>query len=371
MRVCVYSRFIFWTILLFIVFSMPLLAAAENRVVIIAIPRLILEDVTERTPHLLRFIRTSSTGLMTTPNLRTPEQIYHTLNAGTVLRVNQTGTLLMDATESYRGQSVGHLYTVLTGFSASSEAAVHIGFPQLYQLNPPEVAEDLGSFGSLLHGAGLKTAVIGNCDTETLDRSNAALLMDKHGLIDYGAVGGRTNRADLDFPAGFRTDSTQILADWRKFNQRAQVILVTLGDLERLESYDNNLSEERWSQFRRSALLRYDALFGSLMRQINSSTTLTVLLSTMPPQREQAQGMKRITPLIFHGPGFGAGLLTSAWNLRKGYISYHDSTATILHFLGIPKPAGFRGALLHQASGDWKRLIHQSGVLFGFLQRVS
>jgi hypothetical protein len=359
---------------LFIMSTMPLLAAAENKVVIVAIPRLMLEDISERTPNLLEFVRTSAVGMMTQSRLGSPVRIYQAWNSGMSLRPSRSGPLFMDAAEIYRGQPVAQLYRALTGFSISSDGAVHIGFPQLYQINSSNAAY-LGRVGALLHEASLKTAAIGNCDIDTLDtldRSSSAMLMDDRGRIDYGAVGSGTNLKDPDFPAGTRSDPQQILTYWQSFNRLAQVILITLGDLERLEAYSNNLTEIRWNHYRRLTLNRYDRLFGELLKQIDGEKTLTVLFTTLPPSRERRRTENAAAPVIIHGPDFDRGLLTYDWNWQKGHVSANDSAVTVLHFLGIAKPSRFDGAELRRVPGDWKRLLlNRVKFPLGFFQELA
>ena len=334
-----------------------LLGESRKQVVIIDIPRLTFEDLKE-TSFLKDFLNNGAVGLMTVPvtDPVTPEKVYLGFNSGTQLKPLPEGTLLIFNTdEQYKRLPAGELYHSLTGYQPGKQGGVHLSLAKLIQINPGLLSQTIGRLGWRLHRNSYRTAAIGNADADLPNRGGALLLMDEKGQVDLAAVGRETLKNDPDFPFEMVTDEAQILSYWRDFKKEADVIVITLGDLERLEKFGLYLSDQRWSFYRRSVMKRYDRLLGQLLPTIDAHSTLTLIFTGVPPQRKAKLGEK-IMPVVIHGPGFKSGIIYSHSTRQAGVITVYDLPATILKFLGIAKSGRFSGERLESVPGDWRHV---------------
>lgn len=332
-------------------------ADSQKQVLIIDIPRLTFEDLDD-TPHLKEFLNHGAVGLMTVPvtDPVTPEKVYLGFNSGTQLKpLPEESLLIFNADEHYRQLPAGELYHSLTGYQSGKNAGVHLSLAKIIQLNPGSISQNVGRLGWQLHRNSFRTAAIGNSDADIPNRGGALLLMDEKGQVDLAALGSETLKTDPDFPFEMITDEAKILSYWREFKKEADVIVITLGDLERLEKFGLYLSDQRWSFYRRLVMNRYDRLFEKLQSTIDSESTLTLIFTGVPPQRKAKIGEK-IMPTVINGPGIKPGIIYSHSTRKVGVITQYDLPATILKFLGIEKSGRFNGQSLESVPGDWRQV---------------
>ncbi len=330
-------------------------AAPQQRILIVHIPRLTLSDINGRTPNLMKFASRSAVALLqsVSQDFRNPEQVYFAFNSGVPVKINQASSLFFNRDERYNGETVGRLYPTLTGFAVKPGNAIHLGFPRIYQLNPSSTSTYIGRFGSLLQQKGYQTAVVGNSDTDTVNRSSAAMLMNQHGLIDYSFLGSETQIRDSTFPFKRRVDSEKIVPIVKLCHKKAAVTLVTLGDLERLEGLRLNLTDRQENYYRRLIIQQYDRIVNELNGAINDPTTLTILFTALPPAQLQPALKKQASVLMLHSRKFSKGLLTSGNNKP---ITVYDLAVTILDTMGIAKPPDLAGTILRGTKGQWQLL---------------
>jgi hypothetical protein len=348
-----------------VIVNQPFLrAAASKNVLIIDLPRLSLSEINSSYPNLRKLIENGSVAIMTTP-LAEPvalDQVYFSFNSGTQIKSAEDNYLLFDSGEEYKGVPAGKLYQSLMGYKIPTAGIVHLGLAKVIQLNSNEITPNIGLFGELLHQKSIKTAAIGNADADLINRCGSLLLMDQKGSIDFGAIGDESLRIDSQFPFGLRTDNDQVFSTWQDFRKKAQVIVVTLGDLERLERFSLYLTNRQWSLYRRQVLQNYDHLLGRFLSEIDFHSTLTLVFTAQPTLRNAGIG-ERLSPVIIRGPGFGAGLLYSGSTRKPGIITCYDLPITILDFLNIPKSRFFSGHVLKQISGNWQQIAHEQSQL--------
>lgn len=340
-------------------FSATAIASSKPQVLIIDLPRFTYAQLSKDTPNLLRLAEDSAAGIMTTPFVDplTAGKVYLGINSGTQLKVNDDSTLFYNNSEKYRDLPVATVYRGLYGYTPPQKGGVNLGLAKLIQQNGgagSALAASIGLFGKVLHSRSLKTAVIGNADADLPNRAGACLLMDERGTVDIAAVGAETLMVDRGFPYGIRTDTRQLLKLLREAKKQADVIQLSLGDLERLERFNVYLSEARWHHLRRLALAAYDRLLGEIMAEI-SPNTLVIIFSSLPPAKRLEIGA-RLTPALITGPGFDKGILFSWSTRRAGIITCYDLPATILSFLGIDPEGYFNGQRLETRPGDWRSL---------------
>lgn len=344
-------------VLIFQAVGMPSAAESGKQVLIIDIPRLTFEDLND-TPNLKRSLDDSAVGLMTVPvDPITSEKVYLGFNSGTQLKPSpQDSLLILNANEEYNHLPAGELYQSLTGYHPAVNNGVHLGLAKIVQLNAGSLGQNIGRFGWLLHQNSLRTAAIGNADAEYPNRGGALLVMDEKGRIDFAALGKETLRTDPGFPFGLITDNDQIFSNWLAFKKKADVIVLTLGDFERLERFALYLSDERWDFYRRSIMKRYDELWERLQATIDRKSTLTILFTGVAPQRKAKIGEK-LAPVAISSPGLGSGIVYSPSTRKTGVITEYDLPATVLKFLGIKKSGLFNGQSLKSIPGDWDEVV--------------
>jgi hypothetical protein len=342
-------------LLMIAIINIPLAAEAKKQVLIIDIPRLAFEDLND-TPNLNRFLAGGAVGLMTVPaEPATFEKVYLGFNSGTQLRApSQTSLLIFNATEEYKHQPAGELYQALTGYQANDGGGVHLGLAKIFQMNSGPLFQNVGRFGRLLRQNSLRTAAIGNSDAENPNRSGAVLLMDEKGRIDLAALGTETLRTAPDFPFGLVADDDRIFSYWLKFKNEAEIIVITLGDFERLERFAPYLNDERRDFYRRAIIERYDRLIGRLQKTVDPGSTLIALFTGVASQRRTKTGDK-LMPAAISMPGLEPGIIYSPSTRSPGIISVYDLPATILQFLGVKKPGRFNGRSLKSIPGDWRQ----------------
>jgi hypothetical protein len=343
---------------------LPIAAEAGKQVLILDIPRFDLSDISEGYPNLLKLVEGSTVGIVTTPlaDPLTLDRIYLSFNSGNQIKTPPEGYSIYNVGEEVNQQRAGDLYRNLTGVKAPADGAVYLELAKVMQLNDQIGNETLGLFGKLLHKKGFQTAAIGNADSDIKNRYAATAMLDQNGIIDRGAVGPETVMNDPLFPGGKRTDPSQILRYRQIFTNKAQVTIITLGDLERIERYGVYLSKNRWIFLRREALRNYDRLVGKLISEMDFRTTLLVLFTALPPGTDQTPG-SRLTPVLMKGPGFGKGLLYSRSTRKTGILTGYDLPVTILNFLDINTRGFYHGYRLTVKPGQWQTMIGQQAGL--------
>ena len=339
--------------------SATTIASPKPQVLIIDLPRFTYAQLSKDTPHLLQLAENSAAGIMTTPfaDPLTAGEVYLGMNSGTQLKTYDDSILFYNSFDKYRDLPVATVCRGLYGYTPPIKGGVNLGLAKLMQQNGgagSALAASIGLFGKVLHSRSLKTAVIGNADSDLPNRAGAGLLMDERGTVDFAAVGAETLVTDRGFPYGIRTDTRQVMTLLREAKKQTDVIQLSLGDLERLERFNVYLSEARWHHLRRLALASYDRLLGEIMAE-TSPNTLVVIFSSLPPAKRLEIGA-RLTPVLITGPGFERGILFSWSTRRAGIITCYDLPATILSFLGINPEGHFNGHKLETRPGDWRGL---------------
>lgn len=332
-----------------------------NQVLIIDMPRLTFTDFRAEFPNLLKLAKTGAVGIMTmpTPEPIRPEKIYYELNSCSTVKTVEEGMFVLNVNEEYQGIKAGELYRSLTGYRYPSSGAVNVGFPKVLFVNSNTgpVVPSLGLAGQALHQSGMKTAAIGNADSdpEKPNRLGAVLFMDEKGQVDLASVGNETLKVDPKFPFGKRTDSQQILSLWNQYKEKAQVVVITLGDLERINGFHRYLSESRLEYHRNKALLEYDQLIGQLLSQVDFQKTMVLLFSVAGPDSDSS--LQRLNPVIIHSSTINRGLLVSNSTRRPAIVTGFDLMATVFHHLGVNRSVYSKGRNLSAKSGDWKTIL--------------
>ncbi len=363
-----FVRLLLLTMITAIIAPAPAESAPDRKqVVLIDLPRFDLAEISAEYPRISQMLSTAATGLIAFPGAAplTPEQVYLFFNSGTIIKLPRQSDGLYNAGEAVGYGSAGQYYQMSTGRPVPSASGVNLNLFKIIAVNGELETTFLGGFGAAIHRLGFQTAAIGNADTDRANRSGAALVMDGDGLIDWSAVGAETLYRDKDFPYGIRTDPDAVLRYYRLFRERSEAMVITLGDLERVESYGQFLEKGRRSDFRTLVLRDYDRLLGRIMDETDFRTTLLIFFTCLPPEKEGRMSTG-LTPVALKGPGFDSGVLYSATTRQSGLITYQDLRSAAIKYLHG------RAELMpvRQRAGDWREVQrNQSGLVTNYSVR--
>lgn len=231
-----------------------------------------------------------------------------------------------------------------------------------------------GMLGSVLHGAGLRTGVVGNADggeppggdqqaagsprggshagSAAEQRRFAGLaLADSGGRIDAGDVGSSLVVADPSTRNGFRSDPDALAAAARRTIADADVVLVEAADAYReAEAAPAGRGLPPGDPRRVAALRRDDAIVGRVARELDfrQDTLLVLAASGAGPRRGE-----RLTVALMAGVGsMRQGWLISPTTRRRGIVALTDVGPGILRLLGLPEPEAMTGSALRSVAGS-------------------
>jgi len=331
------SRTILSGILIFFVLvSMTITVRADdgtgNKVVFLIADRLSFEDM-ENLPGFGELIKGGAAALM---NNRPSGGYsackgYVSIGSGTRAEGTPSAVGALEVNDE-----VAQLFFGRTGHRAGPGMVVNPYINKLIGQNlNGEYRAAAGSIGYYLHGAGLKTAVLGNCDCgDNQIRWAVSVAMDRDGIVDYGAVGEDVLKEDHGFPTGRRTDFSRLKAYTEQMTGKADFVVIETGDLTRIEESRDLLNTETYNDHRRETLIRIDGFVKWIKERADLEGWL-VILATPYPSEESIARSARLTPIIVYGDGFSPGLLTSGTTRREGIVAGIDIAPTVLNSFGI------------------------------------
>lgn len=309
---------------------------SSERVVIVAIPRLVADDLgSGAVPTLDRLAREGAVAAVATRTLSsrpTVEEAYLSISAGSRVEVD------VDDDGSY---------TVST-----------------------DSPTDPGTLGTALHEAAIPTTVIGGPPA-------SAALADTEGRVDVEAratdfvvyEGGRTHsdpekvagllRPALEGPGVTLIDTgdTSRAArrrDARKIRAKAQAQAIEdLQPGEQAPSGDQLVVDDpdvdEGEVLRQEALGDVEASLVAIVAEIDRAPGTTLFVMGVTPTENAAE----LSPLVIHGAGIRPGVGSSLATDRPGLITIVDLTPTILTTVGAPIPDGVLGReVLLEATND-------------------
>lgn len=301
----------------------------DNTVYLIVLNRYILKDI-DNMPNIQKIIDEGSIGLMNTRGLYNYKgsESFSTINSS-----NKTYSTY-EAAETYNlNKANREVYERRIGALEEDFQIANINFNRVIELNEGNsYMPYIGALGDSLHRAGLKTAVYGNGDTlEEVIRASSLIPIDSKGLIDYGNVDDILIE-DKDFPYGIRTDYDKLFNEVSHIKNKAALIVIDTGDLDRLNFYGEELTEEMFENHRKNILNQIDSFIGDLKNNIDKDRSL--LIVTSPNSGDERLDDSRLSPLIFWGNNIPKGILSSSTTKRDGVVANIDIAPSITTFLG-------------------------------------
>ena len=312
-----------------------------QRVVLVGVPHLDLSDVgTGAMPTLDRL---SAQGAAAATNVRTGSphpssaEAYATLGAGARVQVDPlVAAQALPANGAYEGGRAADVLGRRTGRRPEGDIVV----PAAASVPP-----DIGALGQALGDAGLTTAVVNNADSVTPDgrpvayRPAAIAVADTAGGVATGTI--RPDDLLVDDaaePFGHRADPKRFVAATTDALQSAELVVVDLGDMNRVSWQAPNAAPEVTAAARQRALGRVDAYLAHLAPQLDGNTLLLVV--GVRPRNATWE----LTPTVAYGAGVVRGSLYSPSTKREGLVTLTDVAPTILDALDVPRPAGMAGS---------------------------
>jgi len=306
--------------------------------------------------NLERLTAQGSLGLMNTNTggARTAPGSHWVLARGRVEgTVASAASLSFEAEEDYRGQKAKERYQAYMGLAPSAQV-LHLAIPTL-ENGATKPLEPL--LGATIQNSGLTTAVVGNADLpDSLSRPGALLTMDAQGQTPYGTVGGATLIPGPLLPE--ETDYKILMPLVQQELQRAQLVVVELGDLVRLNNLQGELRPKVYEREHQRQMERIDGFLGQLTGLLDPKEDLLIVVSPTP-SREALNKQELLTPVLLWGKGFTGGLAYSSSTRRAGVVTNTDLAPTILQHLGLKIPAQMTGRPLGAKEGQAAALLTQ------------
>lgn len=307
---------------------------------LIVIDRIGLSDLlSAETPHIDSLLERGGIALMTTNTggSRSQKDAYLTMGAGTRVAASNKSPLGFHVEELFQGNRAGDLYLQIAGLQPTEGSIINLGFTQSVRSNSQRpYTVNIGALGTSLKRAGIRTAVIGNCDIPGENkRYLVSMMMDDRGIVPAGRIDGSFLVKDYCRPFGIRTDYNALLQSIDELWDSTEVFAVQLGDTSRAEDFRNEATDALNVQYKVKAIEESDAFIGKLINRVNWDLDRILIITPLGSANDLAEN-NRLTPVIMAGRGFNKSLLSSRSTQRTGIITNLDIGATILSTYSIP-----------------------------------
>lgn len=342
-----WRKYLGFFLVLFLLLAIPATSsAAENKtgyksVYILVVDKLSIHDISaSSTPAINLLVQEKgSVGLVSNRTLRGNNVLDNslTIGAGNLARAYKYGLKGFNREETVpdREQTAGHLYQNLTGFNAEEASCVLVNLPEIILgIEKEKVNTVPGAMGEVLRQNNLKVCLLGNADIgKTKNRPSVAIAMDARGQIPLGNIGPQNYTTSPDSFLTCTTNYKFIQKQFLNYKKQADVMVIELPDLARLEAEYTAFPDVAETEKQR-ILNRIDRFVNWVSGQIDPEHDL-LLIITPSPSKKQIEDKNTFTPLIAYGNGFEKGFLTSATTRRDYIIANTDIAPTVLSFFGL------------------------------------
>lgn len=318
------------------------------QVIIVVCDYLELTDLNNpRLSHLREFFHKGSVALLNTNTAgsRTRPNVAATVSAGNIALGTVEETLAFGPGEFYHGQNPLDIFQARTGFQPGAENLVVFDYPLIIRQNEMgQVKATPGALGEALHNQGIRTGVLGNSDLPGLpQRTMSVIAMDTKGMIDTGDVSTRLLEQDKNSVIGYHTDYNALQESFLEMRKKAQLLVIELGDLVRLEQNRQVITDSVYFAEREHILEEYDSFIGWLLKSVNARTSY-VMVASLSPSPVSLKERKMFTFIGVQGRDIkSGGLLFSPTTRREGIATLYDIAPSILQYYGAPVPSSMLG----------------------------
>lgn len=352
-------------------------STGNGKVYMIVVDKLSIYDIdADHTPTMYQLTREGAVGLISNRTLRGRNTMDTSLSigAGNIGRVFDNGIMGFNQGEIVpdRGQRASSLYQNLTGINPGNSAALLVNLPEISAgIKKEHVTTLPGAMGEVLGNNGFTVCVLGNGDTDSAySRASVVIGMDAEGKIPLGDVGQRTI-INTDASYLSRETNYSYLREQVDLNHNAaDVIIVELSDLARLEmadtAFENIMNKEKITR-----LAHIDQFIGSIKEGMNPKVDLLMVVTPSPAKMEIAV-KNTFTPLLFYGKGIENGLLTSGATRREYVVANSDIAPSMLAFFGLKDDTGTMiGRIITSVPKDHDDILQQAQELSGRTSMVN
>ena len=329
-----------------------------RRVLLVSYPATTWERVRQtEPPELLALLHKGAVGSMSLRTIgptTTAGEAYVSVSTGNRAGVDEaTAGLALPPQASYEGDTAEQVFERRCGCSADKAAVLQLGMPQITRRNHKYLyGAEPGAMGTELAKAGHRTAVIANADQEfgtvidSVHREAALAVVDEQGRVPFGSVAPTLVKKDAASPFGVRMDEKATAEAVHNAWDGADVVLLEMSDLARVEAYTNFASETAIEKERAEAMRRADRVLGRVLQDIDLRRDLVIVFGPTAP-RPGAQ--LSIAAVI--GKGMKPGLARSPTTRRAGFVSLPDVAPTVLDAYGIDLPNSMAGTAMSAVAG--------------------
>lgn len=343
----------------------------SKKILIVSIPGLSFQEIEPTAlndyPHLLKLVKQGAIGAL---NIRTPykgiEDSYLTIGAGVPASTAEDFHGL-HTDEIIAGEKAATRYYRYNEKMPSSEIIV----PEISAIDQMNRNENYqakpGLLGNVLEKSGISLVVMGNRDRGKsqngdlvhidLKRSAPLMLMDHDGQVKNGFVDQSSLVSDVERPYAVKTNYP-LLQQQLSHIVEDTVLLVELGDLDRLYAEKTNYANHRFIHLKAEILSEIDQFIGEAVRSLRASDSLWVF---SPQVHQDAQLDKlMLAPMIKYNHEIEQGVLISNTTRRSGVIANYDIAPSILSEFQIQQPSEFIGSpIRHEVKGNSLIWLHQ------------
>lgn len=313
----------------------------HGKLYMLVINNLSVSDINETdTPNIRNLINKGALGLASNRTLRAQnvDDISLTIGAGNLARDYTNGILGFNSDEmiATRNQVAGRLFENLSGVKPGDSRCLMVDLPEIIVGMADEKVNTIpGSLGEALRQNNFKVCVLGNGDTnERYYRSSVAIGMDAGGRVPLGDVGPRTYNKSTDGYLGWETNYEYLNRQVMNYRDQADLIIVDLSDLARIEKADVALPDIEQAH-KQVYLQRIDKFVKQVEGQMDPDRDLLMIISASPAQI-QIKNKNTFTPVVMYGAGINQNVLTSGATRRDYIIANTDIAPTVLQYFGIP-----------------------------------
>ncbi|HWQ77085.1 MAG TPA: hypothetical protein VN441_17390 [Syntrophomonas sp.] len=344
-RVTILGLIVTAVIISFFALTAPLPVQAASRdggptAYIVLVDKLSINDIdASTTPALYQLTRQGAVGLASNRTLRGHNTIdcSLTLGAGNLARGYLNGLLGFNYNESVpgRNKTAAQLYKGLTGTDAEDGTLLLVNYPEIVAgMEAENVNTVPGALGEILRSHRLQVCVLGNGDTGMNEmRAGIAVGMDARGQVPMGDVGPGVRDHLPDSFMSYETNYTYVLEQVDKYESRADLIILDLSDLARLEAADTALPARTESE-KQMLMKKIDQTVAGLVKGMDPDRDL-LLVAGISPSAAEINLKNNFTPVLAYGHGFTPGILTSATSKRDYVVANTDIAPTVLKFFHL------------------------------------
>jgi hypothetical protein len=332
--------------------------ANVRRVLIVSYPATTWERVREtKPPALLGLLRrgaVASMSLRTIGPTTTAAEAYVSVSTGNRGGIDElTGGLALPPQASFEGDTAEQVFERRCGCRARNAAVLQLGMPQITKRNDGYLyGAEPGAMGTALREARHPTAVVANADQEfgtvidSVHREAALAMVDEQGRVPFGSVAPTLVRKDPTAPFGVRMDEEATAGAVHAAWKGADVVLLEMSDLSRVEAYTTLASDAAIEAERAVAMKRADELLERVLRDVDLARDLVIVFGPTGP-RPGAQ----LSIAAIAGAGVEPGLARSPTTRRAGFVTLSDIAPTVLDAYGIDLPDSMAGTAISSAGG--------------------